>query len=385
MLLGTGALTDFAAPPHPVVQTDPTETGSELTTTDIIGIRTFAPPPGIVVTADVAYDILADGTVLTLDVCSPPPSVDTNDADATDPAGTDAAGTDAADDDATRRDDASPSPATGLPAVLAIHGGSWVRGDKASTDWRGVCLWLASAGFVAYSVNYRLAPDAPYPAAIEDVARAVEWIREPANATTYGIDPNRIGAFGGSAGGNLAALLGTRGSGSWTAGSRVASVAVLSAPFDLREAAVAKGEATQRDTWTTAGAAEGSAEAATASTGAPLSAPDAAAALTSDLRRISLRYLGCTALVECEPARAASAASAVEADDPPVFIGTATDEFMPLVQATDYALRLKKAGIPHTLVEVPGAAHSIGLLDEKMRAAIVAFLHSTLGREGPLW
>ena len=99
--------------------------------------------------------------------------------------------------------------------------------------------------------------------------------------------------------------------------------------------------------------------------------------MTGNLRQITLRYLGCTVLTECEPARAASATGAMDGDDPPVFIGTATDEFMPTTQATDYAARLDKVGIPHTLVEVPGAAHSIGLLDASMRSAVAAFLHST--------
>lgn len=336
MLVGTGMLTGFHVPTHPVVQTDPTTTGSELMTDEIIGIRTFTPPADIDVAADVVYDILADGTMLTLDVCSP------------------AAG-------ALR------------PAVVSIHGGSWARGDKASSDWRAVCLWLASTGFVAYSVNYRLAPAAPFPAAIEDVSRAVEWIRAPENATTYGIDPDRIGVFGGSAGGNLAALLGARGTGSWTTGSRVASVAVLSAPFDLREAAVAAGEATRRNTWTTAASTPPGAA-------VPAAPAAAAAALTGDLRRITLRYLGCSTLTDCEAARAASALGAADADDPPVFIGTASEEFMPLTQATDYAAHLEKIGVVHTLVEVPGAAHSIGILDEPMRATVAAFLHSTLGR-----
>src|SRR5690554_3570937 len=54
-------------------------------------------------------------------------------------------------------------------AVISVHGGSWREGDKASVHWRSVCEWLASEGFVAFSLNYRLAPSAPFPAAISDV------------------------------------------------------------------------------------------------------------------------------------------------------------------------------------------------------------------------
>ena len=88
-----------------------------------------------------------------------------------------------------------------LPTVVSVHGGSWARGDKANADWRKVCLWLASEGFVAASVNYRLVPDARFPAQIDDVALAVEWLREPEQVERFGIDPARIAAFGGSAGG----------------------------------------------------------------------------------------------------------------------------------------------------------------------------------------
>src|SRR5699024_2047191 len=104
---------------------------------------------------------------------------------------------------------------------------------KANADWRNVCLWLASEGFVAASVNYRLVPDVRFPAALDDVALAVEWLRAPEQAEQFGIDAARIGAFGGSAGGNLAALLGATGEGALDEGSRVAAVAELSGPLGL--------------------------------------------------------------------------------------------------------------------------------------------------------
>ena len=118
--------------------------------------------------ADLEYGTREDGALLTLDICMPPPG------------------------------------AAARPAVVSIHGGSWARGDKANADWRNVCLWLASEGFVAASVNYRLVPDVRFPAALDDVALAVEWLRAPEQVEQFGIDPARIGAFGGSAGGNLA-------------------------------------------------------------------------------------------------------------------------------------------------------------------------------------
>ena len=95
-----------------------------------------------------------------------------------------------------------------------MHGGSWRQGDKADPKWRSVCEWLASEGFVAFSVNYSLAPAHPFPDGIEDLRSAVRWLRQDRRrwpGTEY--DPAQIGAFGGSAGGNLVALLGVEGSG----------------------------------------------------------------------------------------------------------------------------------------------------------------------------
>ena len=104
-------------------------------------------------------------------------------------------------------------------AIVVVHGGSWVPGNKADIAWRAVCQWFASAGYVAFSVNYRLAPASVFPAAIDDVQSAVGWLRGDEQITRFNIDPDRIGAFGGSAGGNLVALLGTLGSGDRTTGS----------------------------------------------------------------------------------------------------------------------------------------------------------------------
>jgi len=90
------------------------------------------------------------------------------------------------------------------PAVLCIHGGGFRAGSRES--YNPLCLKLAQNGFVAVTVTYRLAPRYQFPAQIHDVKAAVRWLR--ANAEKYGIDPARIGATGGSAGGHLAQFLG---------------------------------------------------------------------------------------------------------------------------------------------------------------------------------
>lgn len=92
------------------------------------------------------------------------------------------------------------------PAVVLIHGGGWSGGDK--SGYGGLGRLLALCGYVAFSIDYRVAPEHPYPAALDDCQRAVRWIR--ANAGAYDVDPHRIGALGHSSGGHLAALLGVR-------------------------------------------------------------------------------------------------------------------------------------------------------------------------------
>ncbi|HEX6998992.1 MAG TPA: alpha/beta hydrolase [Gammaproteobacteria bacterium] len=91
-----------------------------------------------------------------------------------------------------------------LPALLWMHPGGWVLGNP-DMDHFGVAQLAKDAGCVAASVTYRLAPEHPYPAPLEDCYAALEWLVRDARA--LGIDPDRIAVGGGSAGGNLAASL----------------------------------------------------------------------------------------------------------------------------------------------------------------------------------
>lgn len=100
---------------------------------------------------------------------------------------------------------ARPKERTGpFPAIVCIHGGGFRAGHR--DGYNALCLKLAQRGYVAVTVSYRLAPKYQFPAAVHDTKAAVRWVR--ANAKTYGIDPNRIGTTGGSAGGHLAQFLG---------------------------------------------------------------------------------------------------------------------------------------------------------------------------------
>jgi len=94
-----------------------------------------------------------------------------------------------------------------LPAIVCIHGGGWKSGEK--KHFGKHAQFLAEHGYVVVSIDYRLSGEAPFPVHIMDCKASVRWLR--ANADKYGIDPNRIGATGHSAGGHLAALLATSG------------------------------------------------------------------------------------------------------------------------------------------------------------------------------
>lgn len=98
-----------------------------------------------------------------------------------------------------------PQSGTNLPLIINIHGGAFKMGDKG----QGVPREYLAQGYAVASINYRLSQDATFPAQLEDCKAAVRWLR--AHAAEYRLDPNHFAAWGASAGGNLAALLGTTG------------------------------------------------------------------------------------------------------------------------------------------------------------------------------
>lgn len=227
-------------------------------------------------------------------------------------------------------------------AVVLIHGGGFRAGDKGTPQWEEICRWLADAGYVAVNLNYRLAPAHPFPAAVEDVQAGVEWTRT--HAQTYGIDPDRVGVLGGSAGANLAQMLGTLGEGATTQGSRVDSVVSLSGPADLTVRALQIGEPDDRQI------------------------------------RLVLDYLGCTRIEDCPAAEAASPITHVDPTDPPFLLVHSEQERMPVEQAQVLADALTQAGATPELLIQPGSAHATRLLaDRSVRDAVLAFLQRTLG------
>lgn len=128
------------------------------------------------------------------------------------------------------------------PLVVSVHGGGWTGGDKQSGAAFDFTDTLLEHGYVVASINYRLAPDYKFPILIQDVQCAVRHLR--ANAAEYNLDPNQVGAIGGSAGGHLVSLLGLVNDPSpWGLGnyreayegqsSRVQAVVDLFGPTDL--------------------------------------------------------------------------------------------------------------------------------------------------------
>lgn len=112
----------------------------------------------------------------------------------------------------------------GWPLVVWIHGGGWKGGDKKGGPFRA----LLESGFAVASINYRLSGESKWPAQFDDCQTALSYLRK--HAGEYGIDPKRIGLWGGSAGGHLVLMLGLRQDGT---DDKVACVCDWFGPTDL--------------------------------------------------------------------------------------------------------------------------------------------------------
>jgi acetyl esterase/lipase len=203
------------------------------------------------------------------------------------------------------------------PLILVFHGGYWKAGDKADTRFHA--LRFADMGYTVASVGYRLSGEAAYPANVEDLFDAVRFLTK--NADTYGIDPNRIATFGGSAGGHLASMVGLAAN---TSGYRPASgidasafKAVMSI-YGINDLTLA----IQR---------------MDASTQQYIGAP---------WDKAGVHYTE------------ASPISHVDADDPPVFLSHGTiDGSVSVLNSDSLAAKLKSVGVPVVYDRVEGWPH----------------------------
>jgi len=220
-------------------------------------------------------------------------------------------------------DVASP-PATAhgaAPAILVLHGGGWVQGDR--KDVRAFLSPLAQAGYVAAAVSYRLAPRHPWPAAGADVRAAVRFIH--AHAEELGVDPDRIGLMGFSAGGHLAALAAVSANASSFPGelpahsdasSSVAAVVVIGGLGDLTLVDTPSGE------------------------------------------RLLAVFLGSTGSRLLRKAREASPVTWLDSDDPPILIVHGEDDpIVPAKHAMAFHQALLDAGVDVTIKVIPGQGH----------------------------
>ena len=212
----------------------------------------------------------------------------------------------------------------GRPLVFWLHGGGWEAGGKQDCP----ATALVGRGYVVASVGYRLSSQAVYPAQIEDCKAAVRWLR--AHAGEYGIDPARLGVWGASAGGHLAALLGT------TAGTRRFDVGA-----NLDQSSAVQGVLdwfgpTDFLRW---------------------GDPPAEEILDASYTAIA-RLLGGTVRAHEELARSASPLYFVDPRSAPFLIVHGDrDATVPVQQSEELHAALRKAGVESTLRVLPGAEH----------------------------
>jgi acetyl esterase/lipase len=238
------------------------------------------------------------------------------------------------------------------PLILYIHGGGWVAGHTrhsgALSNFPEVLAELASEGFVVASLEYRLSGEAPFPAQLQDARAAVRFLK--ANAAQYGIDPARVGVWGGSAGGHLAALT------ALSCGDTSLDAAPAMAGSECVQAAV---------TWY--GVFDF----------APMLARSAA---SGSLNTAENSLLRCTPVSCSEQAiKAVSPASYIDAKDPPfLLIHGENDATVPASQSHDVEAKMKAAGMSVESIYIPGVDHSfIGATAVETRDATLKATNAT--------
>jgi acetyl esterase/lipase len=280
--------------------------------------KTIAVPEGVAYIPDVTYCKFDDKTTLELDIAYPSRGVGP------------------------------------FPALVILHGQGWVMGDrKIMTPY---VLMAAKAGYVGIAISYRFAPKHPFPAQVQDTKCAVRWLR--ANADKYRIDPDHIAAFGFSAGGNLACMLGATdgkefkiSGGNPEQSDRVQAVVSFYGMLDLPELDRCKKDMPVLQRWMIS------------------------TSLTS--------YLGGEADKVGERYVKASPGSYVTKVTAPTFLVHGTkDKLVPIAQSRLYEEKLRKSGVEVVLKEVEGEDHDfVGKNEQKVLQEMFEFLDKRLKRE----
>ena len=221
------------------------------------------------------------------------------------------------------------------PALVFFHGGGWVIGNLDSHDV--VCRTLAHAGeLIVISVDYRLAPEHKFPAAVDDAVAATYWVAD--NAASLGIDAARLSVGGDSAGGNLAAVVAIAARDG--NGPRLAGQLLIYPATDFAMAHPSHSE------------------------------PETSVLLThSVMRWFRDHYL--TGAADIHDWRASPAKAETLSGLPPAYVVTAGAD--PLRdEGNDYAKRLQEAGVPVTHRTFPGQFHGFFTMGKLLQQANVA-------------
>jgi acetyl esterase/lipase len=246
---------------------------------------------------------------------------------------------------------------TRSPAILEIHGGGWVGGDKASAREFNIGTTLAKAGYVVASINYEMTEGRRWPTNLHDCKNAVRFLR--ANADKYGIDVENIGVTGGSAGGHLALMV------AYTSGVQGLEP---DAPYPGVSSAV-------KCVVNMYGITDVRARRETDKEGKAVGEPRKKSALL-------------TKTIDEDPElwKLASPVTHVSKTSPPTLILHGTkDTTVNREQATDLAAKLKEHAVEHELVLLDGVGHSFTLqtwqrkpLPRDLRPLVVAFFDKHL-------
>ncbi len=235
------------------------------------------------------------------------------------------------------------------PCIVWIHGGGWQNGDKSSGVAR-LGKWIAEGEYVGASIGYRLTDKGCWPAQIHDCKAAIRYLR--VNSKELGINPDRIGVWGGSAGGHLVSMLGTSGDvaelegslGVTGVSSRVTCVVDYCGPSDFLR-------------------------------------------LSPDSPKLNkpgesvYKLFGGPIGVKMDIAKQASPANYVTKDDPPFLIVHGTlDPLVPIDQASSFHQRQLDAGMNSTYIKMEGAGH--GLNGDEIDGRVKTFFdRELLGRK----
>ena len=228
-----------------------------------------------------------------------------------------------------------------LPAMLVIHGGGFNDGDKARPREINFATNLVANGYVVMSINYKLRKrqgETTWPQPVLDAKAAVRWLRK--NADKLGIDPDRIGAMGGSAGGNLSAML------------------ALTGPKDGFDEKQPYGEFSSR-----------------VSCGVDFYGA------VKLLEYHDMKMFAKTREEAPDQYEKASPVNYASAGDSPMLVVHGTkDETVPFSQSESLDAVLKKAGVEHQFIVVTNAPHTFNLMppQQDLRPAVMGFLDKHL-------